>query len=72
MAYIDFIADEEESPKIDFTADTTPAVAQAPRPIIPPSQDWGANAYIPQARVAAPQFWQDESRGLPPPVILRP
>ena len=64
---IDFTADVEESPEssIDFTADPTPAVAQAPRPIIPPSQDWGANAYIPQTRVVAPQFWQDEYRGAP-------
>ena len=54
---IDFIADEEESPSIDFTPDTTPAVAQAPRPIIPPQDSWGASAFVPQA-VAAPQSWE--------------
>ena len=39
MPSIDFTADEEESPKIDFTPDPTPAVAQAPQPIIPPDEN---------------------------------
>jgi len=62
----DFITDEEESP------DTTPGVAQAPRPIIaPPSVDLSPQqqsldfpGYVRQP-VAAPQFWQDEYRGGP-------
>lgn len=68
MAAIDFIADEEAPDnQIDFTPDPATAVAQAPRPIIQPQEAWGANAYVPQSRVAAPQFWQDEYRGAPSP-----
>lgn len=67
MPDIDFIEDEEESPEIDFTPDPAPAVAQAPRPIIAPQESFGANAYVPQTRIAAPQFWQDEYRGAPSP-----
>jgi hypothetical protein len=39
MAAIDFTADEEESSGIDFTPDAPSAVAQAPRPIIPPDEN---------------------------------
>lgn len=36
MAAIDFTADEENAPGIDFIPDAAPAVAETPRPIAPP------------------------------------